>query len=158
MYLFTSIEPAKELEAVKELEHSGKISQLKLFPEYNEVKVYGILRNLFGEPLYETEDYENAYEYVIRATDEFRNITLYFSVFQGPSGCAIGAGERTMDMIQAVTEFMQLLKSIKPIDYMYEGTYMDAFVRIKFGIQNGQVIYEECDLEEEDDGNEEVTE
>lgn len=44
-----------------ELFGSGQIENLALFFEYNEVQIQGRMRALFGEPLYETGNYEDAY-------------------------------------------------------------------------------------------------
>ena len=60
----------------------SKIANLQLFSEYNEVKIQGILKTLFGDPLYETEDYEDAYCYFIEAKDEkiHLNDSMYIKV------------------------------------------------------------------------------
>ena len=59
----------------------------------NNALVYGKLKTLFGEPLYETEDNENLYSYCIRATSENGDI-VYLDVYSGPTGPAIGGDSR----------------------------------------------------------------
>ena len=126
----------------------SKIADLQLFSEYNEVKVQGILKTLFGEPLYETEDYEDAYCYFIEAKDE-KNESIRFNVYQGPSGCAIGASGSYRELKEVMDQFVDLLKNTKPSDFLYEGVYMDAYVKVRQGIQNGEIIYEEVELDDD---------
>ena len=126
----------------------SKIANLQLFSEYNEVKIQGILKTLFGEPLYETGDYEDAYCYFIEAKDE-KNSSKRFNVYQGCSGCAIGASGSYSELKEVIDQFIDLLKNTNPSDFLYEGVYMDADVKIRQGIKNGEIIYEEMDLDDD---------
>jgi hypothetical protein len=143
MYRFTSIKN-------EALFGSSKIAGIQLFSEHNEVLIQGILRTLFGEPLYETNNYENAYCYVISATEESSNTSLLFTVYQGSSGSAIGGQSMNVELSKAITEFNQLMKATKPADFAYEGYYMDACMKIRCGIRNGNIIYEEIGLDEDE--------
>jgi hypothetical protein len=145
MYQFTSIKQ-------EDLFNSSKIADLQLFSEFNEVQIQGILQRLFGKPFYETSNYENAYSYMIKATDS-SDSSLLFEVYQGSSGCAIGGQGIDSEMNKAITEFKQLLLTTKPEDFYYEGYYMDAHVKIICGIDNGKIIYEEIALEEDEIGD-----
>jgi len=129
----------------------SKIANLQLFSEHNEVKIQGILRTLFGEPLFESDNYEDAYCYMIEAIDSenSNDLSLHFYVYQGSSGCAIGGLSLSTQMKEAINQFKELLKNTEPSDFMYEGYYMDAFVKIRQGIQNGEIIYEKLDIDEE---------
>ena len=131
-----------------ELFGSSKVDNLVLFSEYNEVQIQGRMKALFGEPLYETENYEDAYTYVIRATDS-EGAHIYFSVYLGGSGSAIGAKSNSKQLQDALRDFKQLLKDTAPADFLYEGYYMDAYVKIKQGIQNGIPFFEETEIEED---------
>ena len=144
MYQFTA------LKDIKDYYPGQKIMNLQLFTEYNEVKIQGILRTLFGEPLYETDNYEDAYCYMIKA-DDMSGKSVLFSVYQGSSGCAIGSVNNVIDMFEAIDEFKELVRKTKPLDFVYEGIYRDSSAKIRQGIQNGQIIYEEKDLYEEDE-------
>ncbi len=131
-----------------ELFGSSQIENLVLFSEYNEVQIQGRMKALFGEPLYETENYEDAYTYVIRATDS-EGAHICFTVYQGGSGSAIGAKSNSKQLQDALRDFKQLLKDTAPADFLYEGVYMDAYVKIKQGIQNGIPFFEETEIEED---------
>ena len=131
-----------------ELLGSSKIDNLELFSEYNEVQIQGRMKALFGEPLYETENFEDAYTYVIRATAS-EGTNIYFTVYQGGSGSAIGAKSNSKQLQDALRDFKQLLKDTVPADFLYEGYYMDAYVKIKQGIQNGIPFFEETEIEED---------
>lgn len=142
MYQFTSVKNGK-------LISGSKITNLQLFSEHNEVLIQGILRRLFGKPLYETNNYEDAYCYVIKATDS-SNSSLLFEIYQGSGGCAIGGLGINLELNKAIAEFKQLLQTTEPEDFCYEGYYMDAYVKIRCGIKNGKIFYEEIALEEEE--------
>jgi hypothetical protein len=128
---------------------SSKIEYFELFSEHNDVVIQGILWALFGEPLYQTNNYENAYRYVIKATDSY-NSSLMFEVYQGSSGCAIGGQCMSVEFNKAITEFKQLLQSTKPADFSYEGYYMDACMKIRCGIHDGRIIFEEDALDDDE--------
>lgn len=130
---------------------TSRITNLYLFPEYNEVQIMGRLKTLFGEPVYETNNYENAYLYVIEAVDSISvDYPLYFTVYQGPSGCAVGASINCEEIRNAIGQFKELLLKTKPSDFMYEGYYMDDYMRIKSGICDGKFIFEEEALDEDE--------
>jgi len=131
-----------------ELLGSSKIDNLELFSEYNEVQIQGRMKALFGEALYETENYEDAYAYVIQATDS-GGTKIYFIVYQGGSGCAIGAKSHSKQLQDALKEFKQLLRDTAPVDFLYEGYYLDAYVKIKQGIQGGVPFFEETEMEDD---------
>lgn len=143
MYQFTAEKDESELFG------SSRIADLQLFHEHNEVQIQGRLRALFGEPLYETENLEDAYVYVIKATDA-SGTSLQFSVYQGGSGCGIGGRGMSAQMQEAIEEFKQLLLSAKPVDFLYEGYYVDAYVKIRQGIQEGQILFEEIELDDDE--------
>jgi len=142
MYLFSAQKNETELFG------SSQIENLILFSEYNEVQIQGRMKALFGEPLYETENFEDAYTYVIRATAS-EGTNIYFTVYQGGSGSAIGAKSNSKQLQDALRDFKQLLKDTVPADFLYEGYYMDAYVKIKQGIQNGIPFFEETEIEED---------
>lgn len=142
MYQFTA------LKDMKDYYPGQKIMNLKLFSEYNEVKIQGILRTLFGEPLYETDNYEDAYVYMIRA-DDMSGKSVLFCVYQGSSGCAIGSIDTGSGIVEVLEKFTELVKNTKPSDFMYEGNYWDAYTKVRQGIQNGQIVYEEICMDED---------
>ena len=53
------------------------------------VIAYGRLRALFGEPNYETQNFEDAYSYILFVESESSE-KIYLEVYEGSSGPAIG--------------------------------------------------------------------
>lgn len=108
-------------------------------------RIYGNLRTLFGEPLYETENTENLYSYSIAATSESGN-TFYLSVYSGPTGPAIGgmSGKEPLQAAQALAEY---IRHALPSDYECKSYYLDGPCVLRMGIKNGTPFYEESALE-----------
>ena len=131
-------------EAVKDNGFSGcsKLMSLCLFPEHNDVLIYGALQTLFGEPAYITENFEDVYSYSLVAKNE-EGKEICFEVYQGSSGCAVGGSSMSELLASCVEELKRLLTETTPKDYVYEGNYMDAGMKIRCGIQNGQPFFEE---------------
>lgn len=110
--------------------------------------VYGRLRGLFGEPLYEEEDTENQYSYCIIATaEDGKEIVL--DAYSGPSGPAIG-GHHDEESRAAAAQLVKYIQQAVPADYEYEGYYMDGPTRIRQGVKNGVPYFEEEELSDEE--------
>ena len=123
------------------------ISIINGFPyDYSEqaVLIYGKLKTLFGDPLYEEKDIENQYTYeVVTTTEDGREIFLH--VYSGASGPAIG-GEQDEESRKAANQLAEMILQATPSDYDYVGYYMDGPCRIQQGIKNGVPYYEEVEL------------
>ncbi|MCH5343242.1 MAG: hypothetical protein J1E64_04320 [Acetatifactor sp.] len=117
------------------------------FPlDYSEQKVliYGKLKTLFGDPLYEEKDYENQYTYdVVTTTEDGKEIFLY--AYNGPSGPAIG-GQQNEESRKAAYQLIDLILQATPTDYDYVGYYLDGPSKIQEGIKNGVPYYDEEEL------------
>ena len=114
------------------------------------VLVYGKLKSLFGEPIYETQNLEEQYAYCICAVNE-EGQECYIEVYNGSSGAAIG-GSGSKESSQAAAELVEVIQAASAVDYDYTGYYMDAAVKICQGIKNGEVYQrgEELNLSEEE--------
>ena len=115
-------------------------------PDYNEqaVLIYGKLRTLFGDPLYEEEDIENQYTYVVATTTEDSR-EIFLHAYNGPSGPAIG-GQQDEESRKAAYQLSEMIQQAAPTDYDYVGYYMDGPSRIREGIKNGVPYFEEEEL------------
>lgn len=113
-----------------------------------DAKVYGQLKTLFGEPVYETEDLEQQYEYCIEAKDD-KGICRYLRAYSGPSGPAIGGEQGELDQ-KAADQLAELILSSEPSDYQYEGIYCDGPCRVRMGVLKGTAYYEENELAQEE--------
>lgn len=114
----------------------------------NNALVYGKLKTLFGEPLYETEDNENLYSYCIRATSKDGDI-VYLDVYSGPTGPAIGGDSRD-DMNEkrkeAAAVLVEYIWQAEASDYECTSYYMDTFSKVTMGVKDGVPYCEETIL------------
>lgn len=97
----------------------------------------GALLKLFGEPLWESEDYEAAYDYVILATAEDGTEYL-LTAYQGPSGAAIGGDPQAEGIEEAAASLCDLILSTKPADFEAEMVYHDLGIRVCYGCKAGK--------------------
>ena len=139
----------------KTVDDKEKISGSKIFniidsfsSDYSEqaVLIYGKLKTLFGEPLYEEKDVENQYTYgVVTTTEDGREIFLH--AYSGPSGPAIG-GRQDEESREAAHQLVEMIQQAVPTDYDYVGYYLDGPSRIQEGIKNGVPYHEEVELDD----------
>lgn len=108
-------------------------------------KIYGNLITLFGQPLYQSADLENQYEYCVEAKDPNGNV-LYLSAYSGPSGPAIG-GFHGPQASRAADELADFILNAEPADYDYSGIYMDGPCKVEMGVKHGQPYWNETELE-----------
>lgn len=104
--------------------------------------IQGKLLTLFGEPLYESADYEYAYDYAIKATDGSGS-TWYLSVYQGYYGPAIGTYSTGDEMPEIVYVLYNEIMAASPSDFQYDGFYTETPSKIRAGVANGKAYYSE---------------
>ena len=141
----------KAINDVKRIPLAGKlINIVDISPEYSKdsTEVYGRLLAAFGQPAYTTMDLEDAYCYVITATDASGNEHV-LNVYDGPSGPAIGGEYSALD---AAEQLRQYISTFAPADYEYEGYYFDGPTKVRRGIANGEVFYSEVEISDEEYG------
>ena len=113
-------------------ESNGKLLNLDL----ESVIAYGRLRALFGEPNYETQNFEDAYSYILFVEPESSE-KIYLEVYEGSSGPAIG-GLNNAESLQAAETLKKLIEESEEVaDYQYEGYYLDLDSKITMGIKDG---------------------
>ena len=112
--------------------NSSNFTNLDLEP----VIAYGRLRALFGEPNYETQNFEDAYSYILFVEPESSE-KIYLEVYEGSSGPAIG-GLNNAESLQAAETLKKLIEESEEVaDYQYEGYYLDLDSKITMGIKDG---------------------
>ena len=123
--------------------NSSNLTNLDLEP----VIAYGRLRALFGEPNYETQNFEDAYSYILFVEPESSE-KIYLEVYEGSSGPAIG-GLNNAESLQAAETLKKLIEESEEVaDYQYEGYYLDLDSKITMGIKDGVPYYNEEFCEE----------
>ena len=88
-------------------ENSSNLTNLDLEP----VIAYGRLRALFGEPNYETQNFEDAYSYILFVESESSE-KIYLEVYEGSSGPAIG-GLNNAESLQAAETLKKLIEDLR---------------------------------------------
>ena len=102
----------------------------------------GAALQLFGEPLWTTDLSDEAYTYVIEATDEQGNSWL-LSLYEGPSGPAIGGNIRDQSILAVAEELSELLQRTLPADFEAITYSMDFDITIRYGCKDSSCYYEE---------------
>lgn len=105
----------------------------------------GKIKALFGQPIYETENLENLFEYCILATSEEETEGVYLSVYCAGSGLAVGgmSDEKSQKAAKALIDY---IRQAEPIDYEYKAYYLDAPTVLEFGIKDGVPYSNETEL------------
>lgn len=133
----------------KKINGSKIINIIDGFPsDYSEqtVLIYGKLKTLFGEPLYEEKDLENQYTYLVTTTTEDGR-EIFLHAYSGSTGPAIG-GQHDEESRKAAYQLSEMIQQAAPTDYDYIGYYLDGPCRIQQGIKNGIPYYEEEGLDD----------
>ncbi|MBB3071752.1 hypothetical protein FHS14_004767 [Paenibacillus baekrokdamisoli] len=102
----------------------------------------GSLLTLFGQPAYKTSNSENAFQYFITATDDAGQ-SYEFTVYEGPSGLAIGGHRIDSHTILAAQSFVQYVKEASPADFEETMMYEDTGCTIVYGCKDGVCYYRE---------------
>lgn len=144
MYTFKNANVAKDFYMMS----SGICSIYELDENFekNSAMVLGQLKYLFGEPIYITNNVENMFNYVIKATDE-KGDSLLLEAFWAGSGPMIG-GSHDQNSFTAANELALLIQQSPVVDYDYEGYYLDGPTKVRRGIKKGIPYWEETEISE----------
>lgn len=148
MYTFHAINDKSVLKGTSKLKNI-----IDGFPQdYNKqcALIQGKLKNLFGNPFYETLDLENQYSYIIQATDKNGN-NCYLDVYCGPSGPAIGGIGSVEGIMDAALQLIREIQMAAPSDFHYEGYYPDTLSKISTGVKDGAAYYNEETMTDPDE-------
>lgn len=94
----------------------------------------------FGESDYTTENNEDLFSKAVSAEDKDGNV-LYFEVYYGPSGPAVGGDALSEESRKAADELAKYIMSAEPKDFEYKSVYEDLGVTIRMGVENGKPYY-----------------
>ena len=112
--------------------------------EKNWVMVLGQLKYLFGKPNYVTNNLENQFSYIIKASNE-NGECLLLEVYSAGSGPAIG-GLNDSNSRLAAQELVIYIRQSPTLDYDYEGYYLDTMSKVHYNIQNGVPSWKEIEI------------
>lgn len=137
-----TISDFKKDTSLTSIPESSNLTNLDLEPAI----AYGRMRALFGEPNYETQNFEDAYAYILSVEPESSE-KIYLEVYEGSSGPAIG-GLNNAECLKTAEALKKLIEESEEVaDYQYEGYYLDLDSKINMGIKDGVPYYKEesCD-------------
>ncbi len=108
-------------------------------------KFRGSLLTLFGEPSYKSDNAEDAYSYLVEVSDATNK--WYFTVYEGPSGPAIGYDydekENEANAREAAQSLLQKIRETTPSDFNEVIYYEDFGTKITYGCRGGKCFYKE---------------
>ncbi len=110
-----------------------------------EALVYGQLQKLFGKPVFESENFEEWYNYYIKATDE-NGKEYYLEAYFGPTGSAVGGSGDDEETVEAANALVKYIKSAETVDYEAKSVYEDFDVEVIMGVKNGTPYSSEREL------------
>lgn len=114
----------------------GTSQIMNVSTDADEIATYrGKLITLFGAPLHETIQDDNAFTYLFEASDHANHKWL-FTAYQGPSGFAIGGNPRQKDSKAAAVAFVEDLNTMAPADFERSLTNRDDKTNITYGCKD----------------------
>ena len=109
--------------------------------------VEGKLLTVFGEPVDVSKNYENSFNYIIRATADDGS-TAILNVY-GMGVVHIGASQEDDFTVQAANALVEYVNSAKPTDYQRTVYYLDIDLQIDISVKNGNVTISYSQISEE---------
>lgn len=107
----------------------------------------GALITLFGQPQRTSQNFEEAYGYIIKATNSTGQSWI-LTAYEGPGGPAIG-GDTEKDSIEEVAQdLLNLIEATKPADFEDVGYYEDTGSTIRYGCKAQVCFYQESTTEQ----------
>ncbi|MBE6553877.1 MAG: hypothetical protein E7666_05990 [Ruminococcaceae bacterium] len=112
--------------------------------------IEGKLLTAFGNPAETSENYENSFNYVIRATaNDGRSIVL--NVY-GMGVVHIGASQSDEITMQAAKALVEYVNAFQPTDYERTVYYLDFMMQLDIQVKAGKVTFGQFPISEEKAG------
>lgn len=96
----------------------------------------GALLHLFGEPLWTSALMDEAFEYVIQASDS-KGTTWILTAYQGPSGPAIGGDPSNHSIYPAAEALLHLIETTQPANFEAVAYDPDTDHTVTYGCKGG---------------------
>lgn len=107
----------------------------------------GRLLSAFGEPAFTSENYENSFIYIIRATAEGGE-SVMLSVY-GTGVVHIGSEQQDEFAEKAASALVEYVNSFAPTDYSRTVYYLDCDLQLDIQVKNGKVTLDQSELSAE---------
>ena len=129
-----------EFESLQDSNLIGGSSYFMNFGEMNSEEdaaiVEGKLLSAFGKPEYTTEDYENSFNYIIRATAD-NGKSVIFTVY-GRGEIHIGSDRKDHFAKKAASALIEYVNAFNPTDYNRTVYYLDHSLQIDIQVKDGK--------------------
>ncbi len=102
----------------------------------------GSVLALFGPPLYTSDLADESYEYIIEATDR-TNKSWILTVYDGPSGPAIGGDSFDDSILPPAKALWNLIQNTKPADFGATVYDDDTNNTVTYGCKDGHCYWNE---------------
>ncbi|MBR2906618.1 MAG: hypothetical protein IKJ04_04405 [Clostridia bacterium] len=135
------------------LQDENLMGESSYFMDFGEMKsqedaaiAEGKLLSAFGQPQYTSENYENSFNYIIRATAD-NGESVILTVY-GMGVVHIGA-EQPNDFAQkAAIALIEYVNAFSPSDYSRTVYYLDFDLQIDIQVKNGKAIITQAQISE----------
>ena len=107
----------------------------------------GKLLSAFGQPEYTSENYENSFNYIIRATAD-NGESVILSVY-GMGVVHIGAYRQDDFAQKAAVALIEFVNAFAPTDYSRTVYYLDLDMQIDIQVQGGKVTMNQFQISQE---------
>ncbi|TQR93601.1 hypothetical protein FKV70_24425 [Paenibacillus ottowii] len=115
--------------------------------EESSAQFRGALITLFGQPQRTSKDLEEAYGYIIKATNSTGQSWI-LTAYEGPGGPAIGGDTEKDSITEVAQDLLNLIEATKPANFEAEGYYEDTGSTIRYGCKNQVCYYRESTTEQ----------
>lgn len=102
----------------------------------------GALLTLFGKPILQSDNAEEAYDYVIQAQDSIGHQWI-LTAYEGASGPAIGGDSTDHTIYPVAKDLLQKIESTKPSAFEATTYYEDFGNKIVYGCTQDKCYYNE---------------
>ena len=107
----------------------------------------GKLLSAFGQPEYTSENYENSFNYIIRATAD-NGESVILTVY-GMGVVHIGAEQQNDFAQKAASALIEYVNAFAPADYSRTVYYLDFDIQIDIQVKGGKAIISQSQISQE---------
>ncbi len=107
----------------------------------------GKLLSAFGQPAFTSEDYENSFNYIIRATaDDGESVIL---TVYNVGVVHIGSAQSNEFAKNAASALIEYVNGFAPTDFSRTLYYLDIPIQIEIQVKDGEVTFDHSEISEE---------
>lgn len=139
---FTSLYTYKKLKNTDLLIGTSHMLSTSLPDGTGTAQFRGALITLFGAPILQSQNAEQAYDYIIQAQDDNGHQWI-LTAYEGPSGPAIGGDSTDRTIYPVAKDLLQKIESTQPSSFEEKVYYEDFGNTIVYGCTQNKCYYSE---------------